>query len=139
MAPLGDWDPLQPAAVQELLAELDVWWCLSGGWALDLLLGHETRAHGDTDVTVLRSDTQRVREHLSAWDLHVADPPGVGTLREWHVGSELGSELHDVWCRRTSSDPWCLQLMINEIESGEWIYRRDGRIRRPIETLAGRA
>jgi hypothetical protein len=29
--------------------------------------------------------------------------------------------------------------MVNDVEAGEWVYRRDGRIRRPLESLAGRA
>jgi hypothetical protein len=139
MPELGLWEPLRPRAVSDLLADLNAQWLLSGGWSLDLLVGHETRSHGDTDVTILRADLDTVWHYLADWDLHVADPPGAGMLRPWTEGSDLDPHLHDVWCRRSKADPWCLQLMINDVESGEWVYRRDRRIRRSLESLAGRA
>lgn len=139
MTGLGRWAPLRPDEVSALLQDLRAPWWLSGGWSLDLLMGRETRDHGDTDVTILRSDADGVRRFLHGWDLHVADPPGIGTLRPWPTGSPLASELHDVWCRPSATEPWCLQFMINDAESGRWIYRRDHRIRRPIDSLAGRA
>jgi hypothetical protein len=106
---------------------------------LDLLIGSETRVHHDTDVTILRSDLLTIREYFSLWDLHVADPPGMGSLRPWHKDSDLDESLHDVWCRPSVTEPWCLQLMINDVEAEQWVYRRDRRITRSLETLAGRA
>jgi hypothetical protein len=139
MANLGDWEPLQPDEVSQVLYGIDCRWWLSGGWSLDQLIGSPTRIHGDTDLTILREDATRVRRFFRSWDLHVADPPGFGTLQPWRENSELRPELHDIWCRRSPSDRWCLQLMVNEAESGDWIYRRDHRIRRPLETVSGRA
>jgi hypothetical protein len=136
---LGPWKPLQPLEVSELLAGVKARWWLSGGWSLDLLIGSQTRVHVDTDVTILRTELRAIREHFSLWDLHVADPPGMESLRPWHGDSDLDESLHDVWCRPSATEPWCLQLMINDVEAGQWVYRRDRRIRRPLETLAGRA
>jgi hypothetical protein len=139
MSELGFWEPLQPREVSELLAGVNARWWLSGGWSLDLLIGFETRVHADTDVTILRPDVLTIREHFSLWDLHVADPPGVGSLRPWHRDADLDESLHDVWCRPSATEPWCLQLMINDVDAGQWVYRRDRRITRPVERLAGRA
>jgi hypothetical protein len=139
MTDLGQWDPLRPEQLAELFDELRARWWLSGGWSLDLLVGRETRRHADIDVTILRPEIDLVRAHLSSWELHIADPPGSGRLRPWDVGSELAPELHDVWCRPGAQEPWRVQLMVNDVEAGEWVYRRDRRIRRPLETLAGRA
>ncbi len=137
MTKLGDWDPLLPDEVSTLLVGLDCRWWLSGGWSLDSLIGTKTRPHGDTDVTVLRADVLTVRQHFCNWDLYVADPPG--TLTPWPVGTALATDLHDVWCRQSESEPWRLQLMINDVVSGQWVYRRDSRIQRSLESLAGRA
>ena len=139
MADLGPWDPLAHAEVQALFAGADFPWWIAGGWSLDLLVGRQTRAHADTDVTVLRPDLAQVRCHLAEWDIHVADPPGAGSLRPWPQRQALDEGLHDLWCRRREGEPWRLQLMVDDVEGEEWVYRRDRRLRRPIGTLAGRA
>jgi hypothetical protein len=139
MPDLGPWEPLTPAAVRALLAGSGVRWWIAGGWSLDLLVGRQTRRHTDIDVTVLRPDAAAVGAHFSAWDLHVADPPGTGTLRPWPVGEDLAPELHDVWCRRAPGDAWRFQIMIDDTEGDEWVYRRHPRVRRPVATLRGRA
>ena len=136
---LGPWDPLRPEQLPELFGDLGARWWLSGGWSLDLLVGRETRRHSDIDVTILRPEIGVVRAYLSSWDLHVADPPGSGRLRPWDIGSDLAPELHDVWCRPSAREPWRVQLMVNDLASGEWVYRRDPRITRPLATLTGRA
>lgn len=42
---------------------LDVW--IDGGWAVDALLGRETRPHDDLDVVVEDRDVERLRELLA--------------------------------------------------------------------------
>jgi len=139
MPDLGSWEPLTPAAVCALFAGSGVRWWIAGGWSLDLLVGRQTRRHADIDVTVLRADAHAVRVHFASWDLHVADPPGTGTLCPWGVGEELAPDLHDVWCRPTPGGPWRFQIMIDDAEGEEWVYRRHARVRRPVATLRGRA
>ncbi len=51
----------------------------------------------------------------------------------------LAPDIHDIWCRRSPSSPWCLQLMVDDVEEGAWVYRRDARIRRPVAELDGPA
>lgn len=133
----GPWEPMAPGEAASELGALEVPWWIAGGWAIDLLVGHQTRAHGDLDVVVLRRDHEVVRQHLEDWDLWAADPPG--TLRPWPVGEVLPEHVHDVWCRRDPDAAWSLQLMIDEADGDEWIYRRHPGIRRPVGSLAGRA
>lgn len=124
------WAPLAPAEVRDLLAGLDVPWWLAGGWALDAFVGRQTREHADVDVSVLRRDQAAVRAYLRDWDLHVADPPG--TLRPWT--SDVATA-HDVWCRRSPGEPWAWQIMLEESDGDDWVYRRDPRVRRPVASL----
>ena len=138
MADLGPWEPLTPQAVRDLFAGAPFAWWLAGGWSLDRLAGRQTRGHADTDVQVLRPDAALVREWLVAWDPHVADPPGTGTLRPWPLDETLGGDIHDVWCRLAAKEPWRLQLMVADTDGDEWVYRRDPRIRRSLTDLAGR-
>jgi len=134
---LGRWDPMRPQRAATELAGLPTPWWIAGGWAIDLLLGRQSRVHGDLDVLILRRDHTEVREHLADWDLHAADPPG--TLRPWPVGEVLPVHVHDVWCRRDAGSAWELQLMIDDTDGDDWVFRRDARIRRPIAALSGRA
>jgi hypothetical protein len=134
---LGTWEPHSPAEVASELSDLPCRWWIAGGWAIDLHLGHQSRAHADIDVLILRADQVVVQRHLAGWDLHAADPPG--TLRPWADGEILAPPVHDVWCRRSPSSPWSLQLMIDETEDDHWVYRRDTRIRRPLTDLDGPA
>lgn len=134
---LGRWESLSPSEVAELLAPVEAPWWIGGGWALDLLVGGQSRAHGDVDVLILRRDQQLFRDRLSAWDVHAADPPG--RLRVWPIGEALPSHLHDVWCRPDPSSAWAFQFMIDDTAADDWLFRRDRRIRRPVASLSGRA
>jgi len=134
---LGPWMPLSPEDAAELFAECRARWWVAGGWAIDLLIGRQTRPHGDLDVLVLRSEQHVVRSCLQAWDVHAVDPPG--TLRPWPIGEVLPPSVHDIWCRRKPSAPWSFQLMVDDVDGNEWLFRRDNRIRRPVTTLFGRA
>jgi len=42
--------------VRELMHEYPRAWWVAGGWAIDLHLGHQSRAHQDIDIAVLRRD-----------------------------------------------------------------------------------
>ena len=137
MTDLGTWDPLSPDDMAVVLAGLAAPWWLAGGWAVELAVGRSFRAHADTDVLVLRSDLLAAQRHLAGWDLHAADPPG--TLRPWRPGEQLPVAIHDIWCRRTPESPWSFQLMVDEVDGEDWVFRRDGRVRRPVATLTGSA
>jgi hypothetical protein len=136
MASLGPWSPLSlPELLPHLKGLRSPWW-ISGGWAIDLFLGWPTRAHEDTDVGLLRRDQLAVREALREWDMHAADPPG--TLRPWARGETLPLSVHDIWCRRENGAPWRFQLMLDESDGEQWVYRRDLRIRLPLSELINR-
>ncbi len=77
---LGEWDPLTVPETAALLGDCGAPWWIAGGWAIDLQLGYDSRAHADIDVLMLRCDQHTLREHLAGWDVYAADPPG-GTGR----------------------------------------------------------
>jgi hypothetical protein len=133
----GPWEPMVPAEVTDLLNRAACPWWIAGGWAIDLHLGRQTRAHEDIDVLILRDDQMAMQEALRGWDLQAADPPGI--LRRWRPGEVLPAAVHDIWCRRTPNSPWSLQIMIDDASDGIWKYRRDTRVERPVEELDGNA
>jgi lincosamide nucleotidyltransferase A/C/D/E len=68
--------------VEEVLGALDgagVQSWLGGGWAVDALVGHQTRPHTDVDLLVRREDLDRIRGALEEMGFRVGDiQPGTG-------------------------------------------------------------
>jgi hypothetical protein len=48
-------------ALTELLSGLTVPWWITGGWAIDLAVGHVTRDHADVNVMMLERDEHALR------------------------------------------------------------------------------
>ena len=77
-------------AVGSLLADLTVPWWVTGGWAIDLAVGHPTRVHTDVNVMVLERDEHALRG-LAGVDIQLiagGQPPG-----PWPAGRRLTSGL----------------------------------------------
>lgn len=131
---LGRWMPLPVAELSRLLAPARFLWWVAGGHALDLFLGRSTRAHDDLDVEVLRRDQHAAQRLLAGWgwELHVA---AGGRLRPWRDGEWLGAGDNSVWCRPTPAAPWCLQLLLASSGNGNWVFRRNPVIVRPLERI----
>ncbi|MFE9555441.1 nucleotidyltransferase domain-containing protein [Streptomyces sp. NPDC006703] len=132
---LGRWSPASPAEIADLFKDAGFPWWIAGGYAIELAAGRKIRPHRDVDVLVLRRDQECVRKRLADWDLYVADPPGVGQLRPWKQGEFLELPLNGLWCRRSPSAPWSVELLLDESDGGEWVSRRDARIRLPLDRI----
>ncbi|MET9554360.1 amino acid transporter [Streptomyces sp. NPDC006645] len=130
---LGIWEPAPLAEVVRLFSGLRCPWWIAGGHAIELAVGHVFRPHGDIDVLLLRRDQLAAQRVLAGWEWWAADPPG--TLRPWAAGELLPAGVHDIWCRPGPGAPWRIQLMLDESQDGEWISRRDPRVRRPVHEL----
>ncbi|NMP24313.1 hypothetical protein HIJ39_18435 [Sulfobacillus sp. DSM 109850] len=46
-------------------------WLVTGGWSIDLALGHVTRDHQDIDVVVFRHPLSSVLQHFHDWNRQV--------------------------------------------------------------------
>ncbi|MBF8186307.1 amino acid transporter [Nonomuraea sp. K274] len=132
-APWGPWEAAPLDEVVTLMRGLAAPWWVAGGYAIELAVGHAYREHGDVDIALLRRDQLAVRRLLSGWDVHVAAV--AGTLRPWALDEVLPEQAHDIWVREHLDGPWRFQLMLDEADGEEWIYRRDSRIRRPLAGL----
>lgn len=113
-----------PEKVGALLAELECPWYICGGWALDLYLNRATREHKDVDVAVGRADQFLVREYLRRRGWRLEKVSG-GTLSPWLDGEWLELPIHGVWCRNERHSPPFVEVLLNEIDSDEFRFRRD--------------
>jgi hypothetical protein len=133
VAPFGRWQPARPSEAAEVFSAMPCPWWIAGGHAIELAVGRPVRDHGDIDVLVLRPDQLHVQQALEGWQWWAADPPG--TLRPWRPGEQLQAGIHDIWCRPGPNQPWRIQVMIDEASDGDWISRRDPRIRQPLAQI----
>jgi hypothetical protein len=129
---LGSWRSFRPAQAQRWLAELATPWWIAGGWALDLFVGRETRAHQDLDVGCFRDDLPDVSRALTGWELHAARD---GRLTRLAEGELPDSAVHSLWCRPRGEAAWWLEILLDEREGPDWVFRRNREVRMPIGEL----
>jgi hypothetical protein len=59
---LWKWEDFDPSRLSSLMSSFDAPWWVAGGRALDLWMGHQTRAHLDVDVAILRDGQKQLHE-----------------------------------------------------------------------------
>lgn len=123
----GRWDPLEPAAVAELLSGSGVRWYIAGGRAARA--GAPARHHEDTDVVVRIADLDQLRNRLADWDLWEALD---GTLRPLLPGLALTECCEQLWARLDAGHPWQLDALLDRgSDDSEWVFKRDASVRLP--------
>jgi Aminoglycoside-2''-adenylyltransferase len=128
---LGEWSEA-PEKARAWLRDARAPWWVAGGWALDLYLGRQTRDHVDLDVSCFRVDLGKLRAALGGWELHIASD---GRLRELATEEEPRAGDHVLWCRPVGSPHWKLEIMLEERDGEDWVFRRNPAIRLPAEQL----
>lgn len=127
-------DPADPFALARRAADVmkryPGWWCVCGGWAVDLHLGRLTREHEDIEIAVLRREQYLLREYLIGWQPQYVIPGQAGRIA-WQ-GEELEPPIHELHTRPPQRDLTHLELLLNEDNGDEWLYRRDERVRMPL-------
>jgi len=105
-------------------------WCVAGGWAIDLFLDRQTREHEDLEVVALREEQTALFNHLKPYKpqkIFSGDPPKFVPWQGEVIPPEviqlrLGS-MHD----RPDFD-----ILLTPSEKGMWICRREETIRLPL-------
>lgn len=123
-------------AVVEIMRGFPARWCIAGGWAIDLFLGKVTRPHEDVDIAVFREDQLVIHDHFAGWTIRkVVDR----SLVDWSFDEWLSLPIHEVHIESPGPQPsTTLEILLNEQELDEWVFRRHPDIRRPIEeTIEG--
>lgn len=127
------WERVTPSTVSKLFDRFSPSWWIAGGWAIELHLGRCVRDHGDMDILLQRRDQVGIQAYLAGWDLYVADPPG--RLRPWLPEEYLHRPIQDIWCRPKPESRWHIQIMLIDVEDGDWVFKRDPRIRRQLSEI----
>jgi hypothetical protein len=108
------------------------WW-IAGGWAIEAFT-NVPRPHDDVDPSIPRSDVAALRHHLSGrLDVWQADD---GSLRPMITQTDqLTDTCENLWLRPSGADPWEYDVILMGTTSTTWTYKRDDRIRLPLEDI----
>lgn len=118
----------------KVFADYDFPWAVCGGWAIDLYLNRVTRPHKDVDFAVLRRDQLVIQEYLSTrgWTLEKAVN---GELIPWQKGEWIDLPAHTIWCKNPEASPDFVELLFNEVDGDNFLYRREPSITLPVEKM----
>ena len=128
-------EPLTVAETAELLRDVSFPWWICGGWSIDLFLGRQTREHADVEVGVLRRDQCALFAALEHFEIHLARDGRLTELTAGQRSSGLTRPDHGFWCRPRGRAAWVLEILLNEGEGGDWIFRREATIRQPLDVV----
>lgn len=123
----------QPLKVASVMRAFEPDWFVAGGWAIDLFLEKETRAHQDIEIAIFRKDQLALQNYLQGWKLKKAVG---GELIEWKAGEFLELRIHEIHCFGENKELPVLEILLNETNDKEWIFRRDKRITKLLSELS---
>jgi hypothetical protein len=111
----------------ETMKGFDRPWAIAGGWSTDLFLGKATREHDDIEIIVFRNDQIAVRQYLIGWTFTKVEN---GIVTPWGHGEFLLPPIHETYAERWNEK---IEILLNETDGDNWIYRRDSRIHRKLQ------
>jgi hypothetical protein len=119
----GEWDPLTPAEVADLMTGFPEPWWIVGGHAIEAFTGVH-RMHEDVDLVIFAKDIAALREQVGdryhLWSNHG------GTFRI--IDDQHPEPLHalsQVWMRPDAQSPWVVDCILNPDVDGRWQSRHD--------------
>jgi hypothetical protein len=118
-----------PLQISAIMRDFKPSWFVAGGWAIDLFLGKETRSHQDIEVAIFRKDQIALQNYLDGWLLQkiVNGEPIV-----WDQGEVLTLPTHEIHCFNETAQPPQIEILLNESNETEWLYRRNQIMRRSL-------
>jgi hypothetical protein len=122
------WQAWTPDELARRLRSVDRPWCVVGGWALDLWLGRQTRAHSDLEFTVLRGDFACFRQALGDLDFYAVKD---GTFQFLSATCVPAADVFQIWAYDRTAPAWRVDVMIEPGTPQTWAYKRDPSITGP--------
>ena len=124
-----DWMPWTPAQVAREMVGLEVPWCVTAGWAVDLFVGRQTREHEDLEVAIPAAGWPASDDASPRWSSWSRE---VGACGRWRARLSRSSSRPGAGTRPVQ---FRIDVFRDPHVGDTWICRRDARIRRPYSTL----
>lgn len=120
---------IEPVRIQQLLQNYTSPWFIAGGWAIDVFIGHETREHSDVEVAIFRKDQGSIKTYLRNWRLQKVVK---GEFHHWK-DEYLELPIHEI--HGVSETGTRIEILLNESNENEWIFRREPSISRHLNDI----
>ncbi|WP_414053481.1 nucleotidyltransferase domain-containing protein [Macrococcus equi] len=124
-----NWMKFRVSDLKLLLKDAPFEWYLAGGYALDEFMKKRTREHDDIDILL---DIKYIKEVLGFFKQYQIFIARDGNLLE-NKNNILSSD--SLWISKDKFSPFFLEIMLFESKDGDWIYKRNRDIRRPIDSF----
>ena len=107
-------------------------WFVAGGWAIDLFLNRETRVHEDIEIGIFRKNQMQLYKYFGNQKKYFIDNRNKFGKHEKHEWNKeyLQLPIHELYSR---CDGLEIEILLNERENEQWIYRRNNKVRLDIE------
>lgn len=130
------WNAWSPGEIARRLAGVQAPWYVAAGWAIDLFLGGQWRAHEDLEIAVPFARFSEIVRALPDIEFYVPVGDDEGG-KAWPLAEagHLMEELHQTWGRETSTGHWRVDVFREPSDDQTWIFRRDERIQRPLRDV----
>jgi len=129
------WDAWRPEEIARRLEGVQAPWYVAAGWAIDLFLGEERRAHEDLEIAAPHERIGEIAAALAGFEFFV-----VGDGLAWPQ-AEAGEQFeahHQTWVREPETGRWRVDVFREPKVNGRWVYRRDARISLPYDEVIAR-
>jgi len=121
--------------VDRVMTGFDRPWFVSGGWAIDLFLGHVTREHEDLEIGAFFPDQRAIRELLQEWDLfRIRD----ATWVPWVETDRIELPEFQAQARSARTALPAFDIFFNPIDGDDWLSRRHAGVRVAVADLIRR-
>jgi Aminoglycoside-2''-adenylyltransferase len=114
------------------MADFPCPWAFCGGWAIDLFLDRVTRPHRDIDLAVFRRDQPQVHAHFARYGWTIEQIVN-GKPIPWLSHQPLELPVHEVWCTNPADPAERVELLFNESNDRDFVFRRDPMITLPLD------
>jgi hypothetical protein len=103
-------------------------WFVAGGWAIDLFIGKEMRVHEDIEIGIFRKDQMKLYKYLEKYKKYYIDNKSrIGKLEKHDWNKEyLRLPIHELYVQYDDLE---IEILLNEREEPNWVYRRNEKIR----------
>jgi len=118
-------------SIRRLLRPLQCDWWVAGGWAVDMFLGRQTRAHQDLEIALARADQVQLLALPGVAGLEYLEG---GEKHRWR-GQWLELPMHELHARFSTGE--FVEVLLNEFVGEHWVYRRNRDIRLPRAAFDG--
>lgn len=118
------WRPWSPEELHQRFRDCPRPWYVAAGWAIDLFLAAPTREHEDIEIGIAAHDFTHFANRLDDCELYVAGSGRVEPLTDAGLQAT-----HQTWVLDPRSGEWRLDIFREPSEDGQWVARRDPRLR----------